>query len=41
MKNQRIVLASRPEGEPSVANFRLEMVDLPAWAEGQVLVRHH
>jgi NADPH-dependent curcumin reductase CurA len=41
MKNQRIVLASRPEGEPSVANFRLEMVDLPALAEGQVLVRHH
>ncbi len=41
MKNQQIVLASRPEGEPSAANFRLETVDLPALADGQVLVKHH
>ncbi len=41
---RRIVLASRPEGEASVANFRLETVPLPdagSLAEGQVLVRHH
>jgi len=39
--NQRIVLASRPEGEPSVANFRLESVPVPEVADGQVLVRNH
>jgi NADPH-dependent curcumin reductase CurA len=27
---QRIVLASRPDGEPSTSNFRLENVPLPA-----------
>jgi NADPH-dependent curcumin reductase CurA len=41
MKNQQIVLASRPTGEPSADNFRLETVELPALAEGQVLVKHH
>ena len=41
MKNRRFVLASRPEGEPSAANFRLEEVDLPEPQDGQVLVRHH
>lgn len=41
MNNQRIVLASRPEGEPSAANFRLEAVELPALQDGQVLVKHH
>lgn len=41
MKNQQIVLASRPTGEPSADNFRLETADLPALAEGQVLVKHH
>ncbi len=41
MNNQRIVLASRPTGEPSAANFRLEAVDLPALQDQQVLVRHH
>ncbi|MEO5734684.1 MAG: NADP-dependent oxidoreductase [Rubrivivax sp.] len=39
MKNQRIVLASRPAGDAEAANFRLEEVDLPALTEGQVLVR--
>ena len=41
MNNRRIVLASRPAGEASAANFRLETVETPALAEGQVLVRHH
>ncbi len=41
MNNQRIVLASRPTGEPSSANFRLETVELPALQDQQVLVRHH
>jgi NADPH-dependent curcumin reductase len=41
MKNQQIVLASRPEGEPTAQNFRLDTVDVPAVAEGQVLVKHH
>ena len=39
--NRQIVLASRPQGEPSVDNFRLQDAELPALAEGQVLVRHH
>lgn len=39
--NRRIVLASRPTGEASVDNFRLETAELPPLAEGQVLVRHH
>jgi NADPH-dependent curcumin reductase CurA len=39
--NQQILLASRPAGEPTVDNFRLVEVLLPALAEGQVLVRHH
>ncbi len=41
MKNQRIVLASRPTGFPTVENFRLEEVDLTPLAEGEVRVRHH
>jgi NADPH-dependent curcumin reductase CurA len=41
MNNQRIVLASRPAGEASVDNFRLEIVPVPALQEGQVLVRNH
>lgn len=40
MKNRRIVLASRPTGWVSEDNFRLETVDLPPLAEGQVLVRN-
>lgn len=41
MKNQRIVLASRPTGFPAAENFRLEEVDLAPLAEGEVRVRHH
>ncbi len=41
MKNQRIVLASRPATEASADNFRLESVDLPPLADGQVRVRQH
>ena len=39
--NRQIQLASRPTGEPSVDNFKLVEVALPALAEGQVLVRNH
>jgi len=39
--NTRIVLDNRPQGEASVSNFKLETVDTPALADGQVLVRHH
>ena len=36
---QRIVLASRPEGRPSEANFRLETAELPQLTDGEVAVR--
>ena len=39
--NKRFVLASRPSGEPTAQNFRLEEVPLPALNDGEVLVRHH
>jgi hypothetical protein len=39
--NHQIHLASRPEGEPSAANFRAVESPVPELAEGQVLVRHH
>ncbi len=39
--NQRIVLASRPDGEATLDNFRLDAVEVPALADGQVLVRNH
>ncbi len=39
--NHQILLASRPEGEPSVANFKLVEAPVPELADGQVLVRHH
>jgi NADPH-dependent curcumin reductase CurA len=42
--NQQIVLASRPAGEATAANFRLVETPVPdaaALAEGQVLVRNH
>jgi len=39
--NKQILLASRPQGEASTANFRLVEAPLPALADGQVLVRHH
>ncbi len=37
-KNRRIVLASRPTGEPKDENFRLEEADIPAPSEGEVLL---
>ena len=36
--NQRIVLASRPEGEPTAANFKLEQTPLPEPGKGEVLL---
>ena len=39
--NRRVVLASRPQGEASEANFRLEEAPLAALADGEVRVRHH
>ena len=41
MINPQIHLVSRPEGEPSLANFRLVQSEVPALQDGQVLVRHH
>jgi NADPH-dependent curcumin reductase CurA len=38
---QQIVLASRPQGEPALDNFRLQSVPLPALKDGEVLVRNH
>ena len=38
-RNRRIVLASRPVGEPKDENFRLEEVSIPAPAEDEVLLR--
>ncbi|BAH54264.1 NADP-dependent oxidoreductase [Rhodococcus opacus] len=35
----RIVLAFRPDGAPTADNFRLEAVNLPGPADGQVLIR--
>lgn len=40
MKNQQIVLASRPTGKAGVDNFRLVEAEIPALADGQVLVQH-
>lgn len=37
--NRRIVLASRPVGAPVDSNFRLENVDKPTPAEGEMLLR--
>jgi NADPH-dependent curcumin reductase CurA len=37
--NRRIVLASRPAGKPTAANFRMESVPVPDVADGQVLLR--
>ncbi len=38
---QRIVLASRPRGNVTPDNFRLESVPVPTMGPGQVLVRNH
>jgi NADPH-dependent curcumin reductase CurA len=39
--NRRVVLAARPAGEAGLEHFRLETLDTPPLAEGQVLVRNH
>jgi hypothetical protein len=39
MQNRRIVLASRPQGAPTEADFRLETAPVPEPGEGQVLLR--
>ena len=38
---QRIVLAERPSGEVQPSNFRLETLDMPVIADGQILIRNH
>ena len=40
MENQRIVLASRPEGWVTEGNFRLEKAPLPAPQDGEILVKN-
>ena len=40
MENQRIVLASRPEGWVTPQSFRLEKAPLPRPADGEVLVKN-
>ena len=40
MENQRIVLASRPQGWVTPDNFRLEKAALPKPGEGEVLVKN-
>jgi NADPH-dependent curcumin reductase CurA len=37
--NRRIVLASRPSGTPTAANFRLEQTSVPQIKDGEVLLR--
>ncbi|MEW6707138.1 MAG: NADP-dependent oxidoreductase [Pseudomonadota bacterium] len=41
LTNQQIHLVSRPQGEPTVDNFKLVEAPVPALQDGQVLVRHH
>ncbi|MET0767812.1 MAG: NADP-dependent oxidoreductase, partial [Aeromicrobium sp.] len=38
-ENTRVLLASRPHGEPVAENFRLETTPLPVPGEGEVLLR--
>lgn len=38
-KNRRIVLASRPHGEPTADSFRIETVAVPVPREGEVLLK--
>ena len=40
MENQRIVLASRPEGWVTPQNFRLEKAAVPSAGEGEILVKN-
>ncbi len=39
MKNQRILMAQRPVGEPDDSCFQLEEVDVPELEDGQVLIK--
>lgn len=39
IQNERIVLVSRPQGEPKDENFRLETVDIPTLNDGQILLK--
>ena len=39
--NQQLLLASRPDGEPTAANFRLVETPVPDLTDGQVLVKNH
>lgn len=39
--NHQILLDNRPQGEATVANFKLVEAPVPALQEGQVLVKHH
>lgn len=44
LTNHQILLASRPDGEPTEANFKLAEAPVPTadqLTDGQVLVRHH
>jgi NADPH-dependent curcumin reductase CurA len=41
MVNKQILLASRPQGQPTTANFRLVESPVAALTDGQVLIRHH
>jgi NADPH-dependent curcumin reductase CurA len=40
MENQRIVLASRPEGWVTEQNFEMQRVEIPKLSEGEVLVKN-
>ena len=40
MENQRVVLASRPQGWVTPENFRLEQAPLPPLGDGEVLVKN-
>jgi NADPH-dependent curcumin reductase CurA len=40
-ENQRIVLASRPRGKPTMDNFRIESAAIPKVGQGQVLLKTH
>ncbi len=41
IQNSLVVLASRPQGEPTVDNFSLRSEPLAALTDGQVRVKHH
>ncbi|MBV8500434.1 MAG: NADP-dependent oxidoreductase [Paucibacter sp.] len=40
LNNRQVLLASRPQTEPSTENFRLVDTPVPALQDGEVLVRH-